>query len=126
MAERFTAAEKASMVAEYLVMPHSQKARWRAEHGVKTYSLTRWKKAYSFGDPERSLVPRDTDGMSVSDGARVRLLELELEAERSAREQDTARLQDEIERLQGVNDALGKAIGLLHDRDGRPEPTDES
>ncbi|WP_235498808.1 hypothetical protein [Knoellia sp. Soil729] len=64
--------------------------------------------------------------MNVSDAARVRQLELALQAEHTARLAEGEQLQAELERMRQVNDALGKAIGLLHDRAVRQEPEAES
>jgi transposase-like protein len=129
----YSAEEKAVLVAEYLAVQHGCKEAWRAERGIGHTTMSNWRKAYFFGDLERSLVPRDTSSMSVSDGARLKQLELQLAAEKQARAAELQRHGDElrrhaaeVERLNKVNDALGKAIGLLHDREGGPEPTDGS
>ena len=111
---RFTGAEKAEMVASYLIVKHGNKSAWLAERGISKETIARWRRAYLFGDLDRGLVPRDTSGMSVTDGARLRQLELQLTAARQAREEEQARHRVEVERLQRMNEALGKAIGLLH------------
>ena len=129
----YSAEEKAVLVAEYLSIQHGQKGSWRAEHGIGHTTMSKWRKAYFFGDLEQSLIPRDTSSMSVSDGARLKQLELQLAAEKRARAAESERHADEqrrhateLDRLNKVNDALGKAIGLLHDREGGPEPTRRS
>lgn len=124
MRQRWTAQEKAEFVAEYLLVDHGKKASWLAERGIGRYAMRDWRRAYLYGDLARGLVPRDTGGMSVSDGARMRQLEVELAAERAARAADHAQHVAEVDRLNRMNEALGKAIGLLHDRAGGPEPTD--
>lgn len=77
---------------------------------------------YLFGDLELELEPRDTSGMTVGDGTRMKQLELELARERAARAKEVQRLEGEVDRLNQVNDALGKAIGLLHERSAQQEP----
>lgn len=120
---RFTAAEKAEMVASYLIVKHGNKSAWLAERNLCSETMARWRRAYLFGDLDRGLIPRDTSQMSVSDGARLRQLELQLAAERQTREEEQARHRVEVERLQRMNEALGKAIGLLHDHAAQQEPT---
>lgn len=126
MRRTWSSVEKASMVAEYLVLPYGGKLPWLAERGIRPSVMGRWRKAYLFGDLDRALVPRDTSTMNVSDAARVRQLELALEAERKARHEEKAALKAELERMRQVNDTLGKAIGLLHDRAVRQEPEAQS
>ena len=119
-------AEKAALVAEYLGVQHGQKMIWLKERGIAHNTMGEWRKGYFYGDLERELIPRDTSGMTVSEGARIRQLELLLAQEKAARESDRARHETEVERLNQVTDALGKAIGLLHDHAGVQEPTDGS
>ncbi|MGC5627583.1 hypothetical protein ACPYO6_15105 [Georgenia sp. Z1344] len=122
-----TPQEKAEFVAEYLVVEHGQKLAWLAERGIDSRTMSRWRKAFFFGDLDAELIPRDTSLMDVAGGAKFKQLEVQLAAEKAAREADRREHAAEIERLQEVNDALGKAIGLLHDRAGeQQEPKDES
>ena len=124
-----SAEEKALLVAEYMMVQHGKKTAWRVERGIGSTTMSNWRRAYLFGDLEQRLVPRDTSSMSVSDGARLRQLELRLATEQEARAAEQERHAAErrlhaaeIERLNKVNDALGKAIGLLHDREGGQGP----
>jgi hypothetical protein len=126
MRRTWSSVEKASLVAEYLVLPYGTKLAWLAERRITHDRMRVWRLAYLYGDLDRELAPRDTSTMSVSDAARVRQLELALEAEHKARLVDSERFTAELERMQQVNDALGKAIGLLHDRAVRQEPEAES
>lgn len=114
-------------------MPHGSKTGWAAEQGVSVGTLATWRKAYVFGDLAEGLVPRDTSGMEPFTSARMAQLEKQLAehkkqlvAEKAARLADEHRHQAEVARLEAVSDALGKAIGLLHDRAAEQEPTDES
>lgn len=126
MGTGFSAEEKAVLVAEYFAVERGRKGEWLAGVGITSQTMSRWRRGYFFGDLERSLIPRDTESMSVSDGARLQQLQRQLALEQQARAADQERHAAEIDRLNKVNDALGKAIGLLHDHGGRPEPTDES
>lgn len=126
MRRTWSSVEKASLVAEYLVLPYGTKLKWLAERGISPDRMRLWRLAYLYGDLDRELTPRDTSTMKVSDAARVRQLEFALEAERKARLLDSERFTAELERMQQVNEALGKAIGLLHDHAVRQEPEAES
>lgn len=109
-----------------MVQPHGRKLAFLAERGVTTSALKAWKREYLFGSLELGLVPRDTSKMSEKDGAEVRALEVQLAAERAARERERDELAAEIARLQAANEALGKAIGLMQDHDVRRDPTANS
>lgn len=114
-----------ALVVEFLGVEHGRKTAWLAEQEISSKTMYRWRTAYLYGDLERDLVPRDTAGMDVSDGARLKQLQTQLEAERAARAAERVKHQQEVDRLHEVNEALGKAIGLLHDRDDTQEPTDD-
>lgn len=75
--------------------------------------LQRWRDAVYAGDLDRGLVPREASGVTVPPSKRT-ALEKQRAAESAAHEVELARLRDRIAELEGVNDALGKAIGLLH------------
>lgn len=122
----FTGPEKVALVEGYLGVPHGLKGVWLAERGISRCVMQAWRRAYLFGDLERGLVPRDTAGMDPSDSRAVRRLEAQLAAERQARAREKAAHEAEVARLEAMNAALGKAIGLLHDLSAKQEPTDES
>lgn len=126
VARRYSAAEKMGLVEEYLGLRHGTKGAWLKAHRISPFSIASWRQSYLYGDLERQLEPRDTAGMDVSDSARFQQLRAQLEAERRARAADQRRHEAELERLESVNEALGKAIGLLHERSGKQEPTPES
>lgn len=117
-----SAGDRAALVAEYLLLPHGRKGAWLREHDLAATTIGRWRRMYLFGDLELELEPRDTSGMTVGDGTRMKQLELELARERAARAKEVQRLEGEVDRLNQVNDALGKAIGLLHERSAQQEP----
>ena len=126
MERRFTAVEKDVIVREYLAVPYGEKVRWVAERGLDQRAVNKWRQAFLVRELEAGFRPRDTSSMDPISDARVAQLQRQLLAERAAREQDKQRHEDEVARLQAVNDALGKAIGLLHDHAAKQEPTDDT
>ena len=81
--------------------------------GVSYDRLSTWSSALFEGDLERGLVPRKGMPMTIHQGGR-RSLERQRASERAAQEAEVARLGARVEELEGINAALGKAIGLLH------------
>ena len=122
----YTVAEKVALVEEYPMLRYGQKTVWLKAKGIAQPTITRWRRGYLYGDLEQDLIPRNTEGMSVEDGAKFQELELALARERSARLEEQAIHRAEVERLEAINQTLGKAIGLLHDHAAKREPTDES
>jgi hypothetical protein len=106
----FTAAEIVEFVYEYQRQPHGQKASWLAGQGVTSHRLRRWRAAVFDGDIDRGLIPRD-GGVMSSPTERSALAR---EAEIAQRDAELARLQARVHELEQTNEALGKAIGLLH------------
>ena len=126
----FTAEEIREFVHEYHVQPFGQKAAWLAEQGVSYDRLRKWRSAVFEGDLDRRLVPREGGRMTVPPAKRT-ALEKQRAAERAAHEVEVAVLRQRIGELEGTNDALGKAIGLLHamsehEPDETRPPTDPS
>ena len=109
----FTAVEIREFVHEYQVQPFGQKRAWLAAQGVSVGRLRRWQAAVFGGDLDRDLVPREGSPMTVPPAKRT-ALEKTRAAERAAHAAEVARLSERIRELEGTNDTLGKAIGLLH------------
>jgi hypothetical protein len=109
----FTAVEIREFVHEYQVQPWGQKLLWLAAQEVSYKQLRRWQLTVFEGDLDRRLVPREGVPMSVSSSRRT-ALEKARAVERAAHEAEVAKLTARIRQLEGTNDALGKAIGLLH------------
>ncbi|MDJ0358599.1 hypothetical protein, partial [Paenarthrobacter sp. PH39-S1] len=110
----YTREEIRQFVHEYYLQPHGTKAAWLASQSVAEWTLRRWRKMVFEGDLDRNLIPRDHGGMARTHGERSAL--------EKARAQEIAEHQCEVEQLkgrirelEGSNDALGKAIGLLHE-----------
>lgn len=109
----FTAAEIREFVHEYQAQPYGAKAPWLITRGLSRAQLRRWRDAVFEGDLDRGLVPRESNPMTVPPSQRA-ALERYRAAERAAHEAEVARMSARIRELEGTNDALGKAIGLLH------------
>jgi hypothetical protein len=126
----FTADEIREFVHEYELQAYGTKLAWLAGSGVSYDRLRAWRSAVFEGDLERGLVPRKGMPMTIHQGGR-RALERQRAGERAAQEAEVARLSARVEELEGINAALGKAIGLLHqlseqEPDASPTTSDRS
>lgn len=109
----FNAAEIREFVSEYQRVKHGRKGAWLAERGVSRHTLTRWCDSVYAGDLDRGLIPREGSYMTVPPGKRTALEKMRA-AEHAAHAAEVAELTARVRELEGTNDALGKAIGLLH------------
>jgi hypothetical protein len=109
----FTAVEIREFVHEYQLQPYGQKRLWLTGQGVSYDVLRRWRAGVFEGDLDRGLVPRDGVAMTVPPAKRTPL-EKARAVERAAHAAEIAKLSERIRELEGTNDTLGKAIGLLH------------
>jgi hypothetical protein len=109
----FTAVEVREFVHEYQVQPYGQRRLWLAARGVSIGRFRRWQATVFEGDLDRDLIPREGSPMTVPPAKRT-ALEKARAAERAAHAAEVARLSERIRELEGTNDTLGKAIGLLH------------
>jgi hypothetical protein len=109
----FTAEEIREFVYEYHRQRHGTKFAWLRERGFSEDQIRRWRKAVFDGDIDRALIPREGSPMTVPPGKRS-AFERSIAAERDAHAAQIAKLQARNLELEGVNAALGKAIGLLH------------
>jgi hypothetical protein len=75
--------------------------------------LRRWEATVFAGDLDRGLIPREGSGMTVPPAKRSALAQAQT-AKRDRDEAELARLQARVRELEATNEALGKAIGLLH------------
>ncbi len=119
-------------VHEYHLQAHGTKQAWLARQSFTERQFRRWRKSLFEGDLDRNLVPREHGGMTRTRG--------EWTAFEKARAKEIAEHQAEVEQLsarirelEGTNEALGKAIGLLHelsvsepDESGTSEPPSSS
>ena len=105
------------VVWEYERLPHGTKAQWVRDQDLSDHQLRRWREAVYSGDLDRGLIPRDTKGMTTSQERR------KIANQESARAAKIEKLEARVRELEQVNEALGKAIGLLHQlNEQEPEP----
>lgn len=109
----FTAAEIREFVIEYHLRPHGQKGLWRTGQGVSVRQLKRWEAAVFAGDLDRGLIPREAVGMTVPPAKRAAVAMAQA-AKQDRDDDELARLRARVGELEATNEALGKAIGLLH------------
>jgi len=114
----FTREEIREFVFQYALVPHGHKAEWLASKPFSGDQLRRWRDMVFHGDLDRGLVPREHWVMSDHSKA-WEGLERDRAALIAAHDTEVAHLKARISELEGVNDALGKAIGLLHDLSGK-------
>ncbi|BBY86811.1 hypothetical protein [Mycolicibacterium tokaiense] len=117
----FTPTEIRELVVEYQLVPHGQKGPWLAALGVSNRQFRRWQSAVFDGDLD--LIPREGSPMTVPPAQRRALAKAE-DAKQARDEAELARLQARVRELEATNEALGKAIGLLHERNAHePDAT---
>ncbi len=75
--------------------------------------LRRWEATVFAGDLDRGLIPREGSGVTVPPAKRSALAMAQT-AKQERDEAEVARLQARVRELEHANEALGKAIGLLH------------
>ena len=107
----FTAVEIVDFVYAYHRQPFGQKAAWLAGRGVTYHRLRRWQAAVFDGDLDRGLIPREGSYVTTPPAKRAAKVRA---AQTEQHEAEIARLQARVDELEQVNEALGKAIGLLH------------
>ena len=118
----FTTAEIRELVYEYDGLPFGRKSVWLVEREFSRHVMARWRDAVYDGDLEYGLIPRENGHMTIPPGKRS-ALEKARAAERARHAAEVAELTARIRKLEGSNDALGKAIGLLHSLN-EEEPAD--
>jgi hypothetical protein len=109
----FTPSEIRELVVDYQLVPHGQKGPWLAAHGVSNRQFRRWQATVFGGDLDRGLIPREGGAMTVPPAQRRALAKADAaNQDRDAAELDQLRAR--VHELEATNEALGKAIGLLH------------
>ncbi len=108
----FTNAEIRAYVFEYQQQPYGTKTAWLKGKPFSKHQFCRWQEAVFRGDLDRGLVPRE--GGTMTPRRKREFVEQSVEALQSAHDAEVAALSERIRMLEGTNDALGKAIGLLH------------
>ena len=114
----FTAVEIEEFVYEYHRQPFGQKGSWLAGRGVTYHRLRRWGAAVFDGDLDRGLIPREGSGVTIPPAKRTALAQAraaeQAQAELARLRARVHELEQNNEGLEQANEALGKAIGLLH------------
>lgn len=126
----FTPSEIRELVVEYQLLPYGQKGPWLAAQGVSNRQFRRWQATVFDGDLDRGLIPREGGVMTVPPAKRRALAKADA-AEQERDEAELARLRARVRDLEATNEALGKAIGLLHEMnaqepDAAPDTSDPS
>ena len=111
----FTAAEIRDLVFEYESQVHGRKAQWLQSHGVSMGTVRRWRSAVLSGDLDRGLVPRFPDP-GAERSRMMDAVQKRRDDARAVRDAEVEKLNARIRELEQVNEVLGKAIGLLHQR----------
>ena len=115
----YTVEEIRTFVYQYEKIPHGYKAMWLAEQEFTRHQFRKWRLATFNGDLDRGLIPRSRVG-KVPRNPR-QLMQSAIEDNQAKR---IAELEERNAQLEAANEALGKAIGLLHDRNGQePDET---
>lgn len=109
----YTRDEIREYVHEYHLQAHGTKQAWLARQSFSPHQFKRWRKALFEGDLDRNLIPREHGGMSRTRGEWT-AFEKARAKELAEHETEVEQLKERIHELEGTNDALGKAIGLLH------------
>lgn len=113
----YTDDEIRELVCTFEVQPYGTKAQWLKEQAIGYNQMRRWRRAVFDGDLDRGLVPRKDGGMRTPGvDRREKVRTYSADAQRIAElEKQVAELQSSNSKLEATNDALGKAIGLLHE-----------
>lgn len=109
----FTVSEVREFVLEYQRQPQGLKGPWLVARDVSYWRLRKWRDAVFEGDLDRGLVPREGSPMSVPSSSRTSIARARA-SERAAHDAEVAKLNARVRELEQTNEALGKAIGLLH------------
>ena len=109
----FTPTEIRELVVEYQLLPYGQKGPWLAAQGVSNRQFRRWQATVFDGDLDRGLIPREGGGMTVPPAKRTARSKAHV-AKQDGDADELIRLRARVGELEATNEALGKAIGLLH------------
>lgn len=109
----FTRDEIRGFVHEYYLQPFGKRKAWLDSKSLTVWTFRQWRTMVFEGDLDRSLVPREDGGMTGKDGERSAFEKMRAR-EIAKHESEIGKLEKRIAELEGTNEALGKAIGLLH------------
>lgn len=106
----YTREQVQELVYAYEHQPHGSKGAWLKDRGISYDRFRRWRLAVVDGDVARGLVPRESSPM-VSPPRRHAAAQ---HCNGQEQQVEIGRLARRVQELQATNEALGKAIGLLH------------
>lgn len=112
IARGYTDEQVREYVYAYARQPHGTRQQWLKEQGIGTHKFSRWRDAIFDGDLDRDLIPREGSPMTTPQQRRRLAAERDKTIANFAEEID--RLNARNRELEATNEALGKAIGLLH------------
>ncbi len=100
-------------VHQYNLQPHGTRTAWLQQQPFSRATFYRWNRLVFEGDLDRHLVPRDHGQMNTTPSQRS-AFEQARAKEQAEHEAELQALRERVRQLEGTNEALGKAIGLLH------------
>ena len=100
-------------VHQYNLQPHGTRTAWLQQQPFSKATFYRWNRMVFDGDLDRNLVPRDHGSMNTSSSQRS-AFEKARAKEQAEHDAELKALRERVRQLEGTNEALGKAIGLLH------------
>lgn len=114
-------------VHQYNLQPHGTRTAWLQQQPFSRATFYRWNQLVFEGDLDRNLVPRD-HGQTNTTPSQRSAFEQARAKEQAEHEDELKALRERVRQLEGTNEALGKAIGLLHalnEQEPAPSTTDE-
>lgn len=97
-----------ALVYEYENLRQGSKQAWLDARGISRHKIRRWRIAVFDGDLDHGLIPREGGPMTPPHRRR------KIARNHDQSETDNEQLRARIRELEATNEALGKAIGLLH------------
>lgn len=104
----WTDEEVREFVYAYECQPWGTRQAWLDRQGVSRGRFKRWRNAVFDGDLDRGLIPREGSPMTSPTERR------KIAKARERDQAETEQLRARVRELERANEALGKAIGLLH------------
>lgn len=108
----FTTSDVRQLVFGYEQQPYGTKAAWLADRGHTRSRMKRRRQSVFSGDLDQGLIPRESGGTTPR--KRREIIEQSVDQLQDAHDAELEQLNARILVLEGTNDALGMAIGLLH------------
>lgn len=120
IAPGMTDEEVRAFVYEYERLPQGTKQRWLDEQGISRFRIRMWRNTVFDGDLDRGLTPREGKAMTPHHERR------RIARDHAQIESDNEHLRARVRDLEATNEALGKAIGLLHQLNEQEPDTAET